>query len=452
MIKKEFENTLKKIMYYIRSYGYEKYIEKNNTQNIKNYQTLLNFCHEGFKIAQSIILKEIKNLNNSYSNLTDDLKEARRQGKTSITNNLTLKIKVNQYKTNLLRNLAFTIIWLIFNGKRELISRFYTGEKGSKELTGIGFEAIVRVAKDINKNQNEFAFICDLTNNIQIGDVIAVKQDRIEIIEVKTGKKNKEAINILNSFKINNIEISKERLEKTFDKKFAKQIARIHSQEEKMQKVKTIIDTDKGEDPKLKDTNVILPNSPITDTTYHYELNELIKKLDSQDYAYTCIMNIIHIGAYKNDWREFGKPLLIQLNNNFPVHDLMSTIGITISEPIFAKPFENNSIIDIALGHIKIYIGINYDMLIELGNDLNLPMRWSSKKELADILNNSKGNSKEIFSYDNKGIIIENRKNENINMFIGQGMCIRLMYDHISPDTLIQNRQLAMEQIINDIK
>lgn len=452
MISKEFENKLENIFFHVARYGAAKYLEQNRTLENINHQRFFNLCNEGFKIAQIDILNEIRILQESQNKLNSKLIEARHKKDKDGIIDLTSEIKTESYKIELLRNLAFTIIWQIFDGKREIISRFYTGERGSKELTGKGFDAIFNAANLINKNQNKFAFISDLTNNIQVGDLIAVEQDRYEIIEVKTGKKNEEAFRILNFYKVNNIEISKERLEKSFDKKFAEQVVRIHSQDEKAKKVKTIIDTDKGEDPKFKDAKVKLVDSPIVDETYHEELIELVNNLEKKDFAYTSIMGIINVGVYKNDWRRYGQIVLKEINNGFPIYDLMYTLGTAIAEPIFAKPFDEKTIMDLAFGRIKIYIGIDYNMLIKFGNDFGLPMRWSSRKEFANFISNSKGYDKEIFSHDNKGIIIEEQDPKGIQGFVGHGMLARLMFDHIKPETLIMNRKLGFEQIKRELK
>jgi len=188
-------------------------------------------------------------------------------------------------------------------------------------------------------------------------------------------------------------------------------------------------------------------DNPIADKTYHKELSDLITNLDEKDWAYTNIMGIINIGAYKNDWRIYGKKMLKEINNKYPVYDLMSSLGITIAEPIFAKPIDDDRIMDIAFGKIKIYVGINFDMFIKFCNDFELPMRWSTTKEFGKFLKGTPGYNKEIFSFENRGLIIENQKTKGNPMFVGHGMLFRMIFDQIRPETLVLNRKLFFEKL-----
>lgn len=384
--------------------------------------------------------------------LNKELKEERRKGNKFKIGELTSKIKVENYKEELLRNLTFTIAWQIFNGKREVIARLYTGEKGRKETEGKGFDAILQAAEDINQHVDRFALISDLTNNIQIGDLLVIRPDRLEIVEIKIGEKNEEAFRVLNFYKVNNLKLSKGWLERSFDPKFAEQILRIQKQKDKTKKAKIIIETDQGVDPKHPETFVRLMDNSIADKTYHKELFDIITNLDEKDWAYTNIMGIINIGAYKNDWRICGKEILKEINNKYPVYDLMSSLGITIAEPIFAKPIDDDKIMDIAFGKIKIYVGINFDMFIEFCNDFKLPMRWSTTKEFGKFLKSTSGYNKEIFSFKNRGLIIEDQETKGKPMFVGHGMLLRMIFDQIRPETLVLNRKLGFEKFKNEFR
>jgi len=189
MINKEFKTNLEKIFFHVARYGAVAYISENNISKDFNHQRFYELCNEGFKIAQTDILTEIKILQTVQKSLNNELKEERRKRNKSKIGELTSKIKVENYKEELLRNLTLTIAWQIFNGKREFIARFYTGEKGTNETEGKGFEAILQAAEDINQHVDRFALISDLTNNIQIGDLLVIYPEKLEIVEIKIGKK-----------------------------------------------------------------------------------------------------------------------------------------------------------------------------------------------------------------------------------------------------------------------
>ncbi len=446
MISPEFEEKLKDIFFLVCRYGAVTHFKENKRKEDFNAERLYELCNEGFKVAQMNILLEIRQIGKLKEEINQQIKIARQNKIQDKVAELNAALKIENYKEELLRNLIFAITWQIFNGKREHISRFFTGERGSNELEGKGFEAILNAAKEINKHPDRFALISDLTNNIQIGDLIAIYPDKHEIIEVKTGKKNQEAFRVLKFYEVNNLQVAENRLAKSFDSKFVKQILRIQKQKDKTIKVKEILEKEKGEHPKHKDTRVHLVDNPIVDETYHQELISLLKKLEQKEWAYTNIGGIINVGVYKNDWRFYGKEVLKEFNNDYPVYDLMSTLGITVSEPVFVKPFGDDHIIDLVIGRIKMYIGIDFDKLIQFSNDMGLPMRWSTRKELAKLIGEMSGDRAEVFSFDNKGLIIQDQETKETPMFVGHGMLVKMMFDHIKPMTLVANRKLGFER------
>ena len=141
------------------------------------------------------------------------------------------------------------------------------------------------------------------------------------------------------------------------------------------------IQNNKGDDPKYRDTKIYITESDIAIETYHSSLINLINQLDEKDWAYDCIETIVHIGVYKNDWRMYGQFSMKSLCDPFPFVDLMASRGIVICEPIFLKPIGDDKIIDIVLGRIKIYIGIDFEKFIEISNLLGIKASWSSSKE-----------------------------------------------------------------------
>lgn len=454
MIDNEFEEKLKEIFFNVVQYGITKELSLNKQPEDFNYERFITFCNEGFKIGQQLALEELRKLEKERNEIVALIKEYRVKKNVEEKKKADVKLKINEYKSELIRNLIYTIAWQIYGGKREILARFYTDERGNNQLEGEGFQAILNAADEINKDPNKFALISDLTNNIQIGDLIVITSKGIEVIEVKTGKMNEDARRLIDFYELNDIEITEERLSRNLDQKFAKQIVRMKKQDVKSERLKKIVEEDKGEHPKYEDTRVYLIDNSISDEVFHKEIGKLLEQLKEEDWAYTNIWGVVNVGVYKNQSRSNGKFILGFLNKGFPVHDATS-LGVNISEPIFAKPlyWGGQNIIDIALGRIKIYIGIDFDEFIRFANDLGLPLRWSSKKELSKMLSALKGiNTKEIFSFNNKGLIIEDEETKGNPMFVGQGMLARIIYDQVSPLTLVKNRILGFQQFKEELK
>lgn len=128
----------------------------------------------------------------------------------------------------------------------------------------------------------------------------------------------------------------------------------------------------------------------------------------------------------------------------FTFYDIMAGRGMTICEPIFLKPISDDNIIDLVLGRIKIYIGIDYNKIIEFSNDLGIKSSWSTSKELHKYLDNSKYNSKEIFSFKNKGIKIAIDGRE---AFLGQGFFTKIIFDNLLPSTMLLKYQNSIKNM-----
>lgn len=118
----------------------------------------------------------------------------------------------------------------------------------------------------------------------------------------------------------------------------------------------------------------------------------------------------------------------------------MQARGITICEPIFLKPFDDDTIMDLVMGRLQILIGIDYDAFINFCNLLGMNARWSTTKEFQKIVEQIRMKSKELFSFKNKGILIEEKGQKENFAFMGQGIFGRIIFDHIYPSSIILNR------------
>jgi hypothetical protein len=157
--------------------------------------------------------------------------------------------------------------------------------------------------------------------------------------------------------------------------------------------------------------------------------------------AYDCIEGVVHIGAYKNDWRSFGQIAMGDLCKPFPYYDLMSSSVLAICESVFLKPMHDETIMNIIMGRIKVFIGIDFDKFIEFSNHLGIKADWSTSKELHQYLDSAKGNAQAIFSFDNKGIKLEI---DGRKMFLGHGFFMKMIFDHFLPSTMILKYQQSI--------
>lgn len=441
---KKFEEKVKDIFFHITRYGVFKMFKGEEPPEKFDVEKLNRLCFEGFKIAQTKIVIELKELQAKTKEVHDNLKQAKRERNKKLEQELSEKINLLDYQSDIYRNLADSIAWQLLNGQHYLYRRLYTHEAGDKDLLDKSFDYVIEHSENINSNPDSFCLIADITNNIQLGDCLIVDKEGIKVSEIKSGETNFKALDVIKSEKLNEENFKEEELTKKFDGKFVKQLKRMVAQNAKTERAAKIIQENKGEDPKYKDTVVRIVENDFKISTYHNILNELIKKLDEKDWAYDSVEGIVHVGVYKNDWRLYGQATMQGLCVPYPFRDLMTGRGVTICEPIFLKPMLDDKILDIVLGRIKIYIGIDFDKFIEFCNTLGIKASWSTSKELHKYLESGKYNAKEIFSFKNRGIKMEIDGKE---VFLGYGFFTKIIFDNILPSTMI----LKYQNTLNDL-
>ena len=432
-----FEEKIKKILFYCRTYGAYTLFKGEAPTSDFDGDELNKLCYDGFKIAQSKILTELKELQKIRQSTQQELKQAKRERNKTLISELAKKSKTLDYQSDIFKNLADSIAWQLLNGQHYFYRRLFTHDTGEKNLNDKSFEYVIDFTNKINENRDSFCLITDITNNIQLGDCLIVDKEGIKVSEIKSGEKNFKALELIEKEKLNEDNLDSI-IGESYDDEFKKQVKRMLTQKGKTKRAAKIIKENEGADPKFKDSKVRIIENDFEIETYHSAINELFKRLEEKDWAYDCIEAIVHVGVYKNDWRLFGQATMKGLCEPFTFVDLMSSRGMIISEPIFMKPFTDKQILDIILGRVKIYLGIDYEKFIEFSNYLGIKASWSTSKELHKYLDNKTYSPKEIFAFKNKGIKVDIVGQQ---MFLGQGFFMKILFDQILPSTMLLKYQ-----------
>jgi len=391
-------------------------------------------CHEGFKIAQNKIVEEVKYYQALYRAKTASVKESRRKRDKGMEKSIGNEIKIINQRLHTLSHMADGIAWQILGGQIHIARQFHIGEDSSKFLDSSNIESAKKVADQINENPMDFALISDLTGFIQIGDLLVRRNKSLQILELKEGKMNEVVSEFLDDLEKTGRELDADSLKETFDEKTIKQIKRVRRQVVRGQQATEIMRTDKGIDP-ASGAHMSIGTPTIPTEFYHKELEQLQEQLKSNTWSYTVIDACLHIGMYR-DAAISGAGFIIKeiLKHQTPNFIIVDWLSITqnLSEPIFAKPFHPDFIVDVLTGRVKIIMGINMDILIELFDSLGLKARWLSEKETQKMKQKIKG----------KGMVIVNKRGigftlpgEPESVMIG-GMLSKFLYDNIKPSNL----------------
>lgn len=123
---------------------------------------------------------------------------------------------------------------------------------------------------------------------------------------------------------------------------------------------------------------------------------------------------------------------ILKLNTtNYIIIDWLS-ITNNVSEPLFAKPFPPEFMIDILSGKVKVIMGLDLDKLIDAFNIFDLPTRWITPKETAK--------AKQAKNAANAIVIVNKRaicfKIDKQDIILSGGIVSKLLYDCILPSNM----------------
>lgn len=391
-------------------------------------------CHDGFKIAQRLLIIEIKKYQSLLRETKSNLREFRRQRDKENEKKNETKIKIIEQRLHTFSHIADGIAWQLIGRQIHIARRFHIQEKSFKYLDSSNIEHAIQTAEEINKNPNDFALISDLTSFVQIGDLMIRHDKIIGIMELKEGKVNDQINEFFGNIEKAGITVSDDELKEKFDEKTLKQVKRMLRQQERTVRATEVINKDKGIDP-VSGGNIVVRTPTVFTEYYHEELNKLQDDLKEKTWAYTCLETCLHIGMYRDKGIVMARFAIEEIlkveTENYIIIDWLS-ITHNLSEPLFGKPFSPEFIIDVLTGKIKIIIGLNLDALIDTFNLFGLKSRWLTEKETITIKQNAIRDG--IVIINKRGIAVTSTDQEE--MIISAGTLSKILYDNIKPSSI----------------
>jgi len=433
----DYRSKLREIADYSFNYGFKKYkIAHPDFLEIGFTNDFHIACAEGFKIAQKLLICEVMTYQDLFSKKNIELKEVRRRRNLASEKIIKKEIRDVEQRLHNYYHIADGIAWQLLGCQIHVARRLNIGQRANKILISSNIASSIKVADKINEAQNSFALISDLTSFVQIGDLLVRSDNKISIIELKEGKINKEIKDYLNDFESTSNEISEDDLKSRFDTNTVKQVQRIQRQNKRAERAIDVINNDKGVDPR-SEKQIFVHTPKINTVNYHDVLRKLHVEIKEKIWAYNVVDNCLHIGMYRDEGRMMApfaiRNILKAQTSNFFVVDFLS-ITNNLSEPIFAKPFPPDFIIDILTERVKIILGLNVDSMIELFNSCGLSTRLLTPKETAIINQKSKGS--QLTMINKRGIAIKSKLGKD--MTLSGGIFSKIFFDSILPSNIAQ--------------
>ena len=402
----------------------ETFIEKNRDQ-------IIHTTHQGFKIAQNLIIKNLLYIQSEILRLGNIYKEIRVK-KVGNSKVISLAIKNLKYKETIIKNLADTIVWQLAQHKLYIVRRFYQNVAGSKNLEETNYESVLHVANLINENPDNFVLLTDLASNFQIGDLFGIINGEYQLIEVKEGDMNHTILETIMS--VHPKELTEDKLNEMFNtKKDLEQAKRMIKQAITASSEINIIRHDNGFDPVSKKKIVI--HTPDIDTEYY---DEYLRSLEQQLmhrklWGYTVIDDCLHIGLYKGYWKYLGVHVLKQIAKAQGIaHPFIvdcRSVMHSLDEPIFYLPFSRATIMDIVSEKAIMYLMLDLDKFMALYSEYGAESTWISHKAASKI--GITPDPTLSFEFNHKLIKIKNI--HGVEYILAKGSICKILFDHIRP-------------------
>ena len=403
-------------------------------------QSVLRMRYADFAGAQKLIIEELQAIMARKRDLDTKLQAARKNKQRMQVTYFERALGEEKVKEIIIRKLADSIAWQLVDGRTDFIQWLYSSENPP----AIDESNLQSVLEEVNRlNEEEplsFALITDLTSFIRVGDIL--RRDTsgiIKIIEVKEGKKNLEALQIVkNELMSEGDELSLANLKQVYDPYLMGQVNRIRKQIAKGNRVREIINTGKGQDPQTC-TPVIVQEPQRKPGTYTKELVGQLLSLDKDPWAYTIIEGCLMIGCYKGLMKKAGISLLTSLaqtffQKNFYRVNLRQGLEDPMCEPIFIKPFREEDIFDIIFDRTRVFLVLNMDSLIEAFTERGAKARWLSRRETTKLCQQSKSKHERPVVFKDRAISIENDK---WSLFLAGGTLRRIFFDNLLPSSVV---------------
>lgn len=406
-------------------------------QNNKDLFT--QYVHDGYKEVQNILIREISLEQKQIKRRSKLLKKFRQRRNKSSERFYESLLQDNTYRISLWRSIADIIAWSMVGGESAYLKRFSMGIESEKHLEDSNLSSLLPMVNDINQDPMKFALISDLTNIIQVGDILVRDplRNRLSIVECKEGDVNSAITNLLD--KPPSEEKFKEFAEK-YGKKGMDQFLRVLNQKERSLQLLENINYHKGVHPRFKvESKIVEPKRDLF-RFYSEELEALEENCSLNSFGFINIEDILHYVSYYSVKQNsvdicYSHKLLRDLGKQkFKIYDYRSIETGNTYSPILSKPFSENFILRYLLGDIKISVFIDFDQLIKMFNEKGLISKWLSQKDTARLIQKKPSLKSSCIVEGQMISIVINNKDE---IYFSNGLLMKIILESIRPTSIV---------------
>lgn len=338
----------------------------------------------------------------------------------------------------LFRGVADAMAWQFIGHQLCHARRFYK-EHPPVNLKESNFDSVVFCAEEMaKKNPGSMSIISDLTNFVQIGDLLTMdSRGGLTIVEVKEGRKNHEIMEFMNFFKDTPCPHAFEHFAKEHGKSGVKQLQRMVRQQERMGHVTEVMSAGKSRDPDTEQL-ISIPDEFVYIDQWDDELNEVLEGSDAKGWDLKVIDDCFFIGAYSKDTMNgFGHLAFNTWFDGFeggvesPRFRLNDSMIIPLALPVFNLNISEKHKFDLLFGRKNVCLGLNITAFLAKLESGGIKVREATNKEASQM----EQRGIHPYRWNGKAIYLGEGKDE---MLLMDGIFMRIFFHGQRPIETIQ--------------
>lgn len=425
-----------RLLHLIRGNGIYKMIPSR--ENRENYQEFITAVHDGWKLAQKLIVIEVcKNLSEISS--LEAQKSDFHKIKDSAGKSKTIE-KINRVslENNMLRRFADSIVWHMLFDEQSTIRRLPMNKHGDN-LSIKNIEDIQEVIDQYNECPMTIAIMADLTTFVHHGDIALRNAQGTSFIEIKSGSKSKVLLDIMERSEGLGCKLAETILTKGFTRSEKQQYKRTKNQADRARNLSSTLRTNQGYD-QLTGRKVTITETKCDIKYYNDELLNCRKRLEENGtYAISIIDSCLYIGMYKEPefaYVGFSSWMSILKCSN-PVYNLTDSFFDALARPLPSLNMPTEFIEEIITGKIIVMGCLSTKGFHELSQKL-----YPSMITLARPPNNADIGAMHV---DGKAMAMS-MSDQGIQGFLGDGLLNRMRFDLQTPRSILENQYATTQK------
>ncbi|KPG77333.1 hypothetical protein [Pseudomonas libanensis] len=442
----QFKLLVSDLISLIREHGINK-LHPDLTKGPEEYLKFVGFVHEGWKIAQRLIIEKLIEGIEEIKRLEIEKKSAHQSKNRALKDEIIDHIESIGLQNFLLRRFIDAIAWSMLKCEHSTIRRL--SNKGATDNMSIAtLKEGLEYADSVNKDPLMMALVTDATTFIHTCDIITVNPIKAtQFIELKSGDKNFEMSKAAQFAVKSKCEKFSELYTSDLSDKDKKHFERSKRQLDRADTIIGVINTGKGKDHNTGAT-VTISEIESAPESYAKTMSELYKKLnDNRKGVIGTIDECLHVGIYTdrklaithfNSWMRAN-------NCTSKIYNILDFIKNPHCRPLPILNLSTKFLNEIASDKTIVVMCLNIQKLIEKSNELYPDFLYLETKE------ESKRALEGYYQFLSLNGLALGYNLGEAKGFIGKGLADRVIFDFIKPLSAIKMQYETMNSAIEKI-